>query len=378
MSDIMITKKTALYSVLHMFVDGICAFAMLGFFAGSDYTFPVFLVYNFCAFVLQLPIGIFLDGILLKYHKCSYIEYIPYIFAAAGIVITIAGAFVSPVILGTGNALYHVGGGVDTIREDYMLGKRGVLLGIFVAPGALGLYIGGQMAGMCTEYVLYVIAAGGMAAILLVILLVVIYKKYCDYNIENGYRSIEYSCTQEGIHSSRNMYNKRYSYILIICCFMVVVLRSYSGLGITMAWKSGAGMSVAAVMAVVLGKMSGGVLSAVYGTGRVVIISLIVAALCYIFSDNAFFGVVALYTFNMTMPVTLYLLVDRFRIYRGFFFGLLTVALYAGYLPAYYNIKFPVSDSYVAAGISAVSLILLVIAVYYLKRYMNDGADERS
>ena len=45
---------TALYSVLHFLVDGVCAWAMLGPLAGG---MESYLLYNFCAFVLQLPLG---------------------------------------------------------------------------------------------------------------------------------------------------------------------------------------------------------------------------------------------------------------------------------------------------------------------------------
>ena len=46
-------------------------------------------------------------------------------------------------LLGLGNALFHVGGGVDVIRD----GGKCEKLGIFVAPGAMGLYLGGLIAG---------------------------------------------------------------------------------------------------------------------------------------------------------------------------------------------------------------------------------------
>ena len=123
---------TGLYAAIHFLVDGICAWAMLGR-LGGDY--GGLLVYNFCAFALQLPLGAVLDR--LGGRK------MPLCFAAVGCALTILGALSHPAVLGLGNALFHVGGGVDVIRD----GGKCEKLGIFVAPGALGLSLGGLLAG---------------------------------------------------------------------------------------------------------------------------------------------------------------------------------------------------------------------------------------
>ena len=49
---------TMLYALLHFLVDGVCAWAMLGRLGGG---MEAFLLYNFCAFALQLPLGALLD-----------------------------------------------------------------------------------------------------------------------------------------------------------------------------------------------------------------------------------------------------------------------------------------------------------------------------
>ena len=96
---------TMLYSLLHFLVDGVCAWGMLGRFRGFD----AILLYNFCAFVLQLPLGAVLD----RFGR----RRMPMVFAAAGCGLTLLGACTSPLLLGLGNALFHVGGGVDVIRD---------------------------------------------------------------------------------------------------------------------------------------------------------------------------------------------------------------------------------------------------------------------
>ena len=54
---------TAIYSILHMFVDGVCALAMFGVFIPQENGYFYMLLYNFCAFALQMPLGIILDEI---------------------------------------------------------------------------------------------------------------------------------------------------------------------------------------------------------------------------------------------------------------------------------------------------------------------------
>ena len=141
------TRMTFLYSFLHLLVDGICAFAMFGKFLPLGNQAVDFLLYNFCAFALQMPFGAILD-LAEKQEKCPHTTKIPYFVAISGVLFTFLGTITHPVVLGIGNALFHVGGGVGTIHEDYTKHWQGKGLGIFVAPGALGLYLGTLAAKM--------------------------------------------------------------------------------------------------------------------------------------------------------------------------------------------------------------------------------------
>ena len=62
--------------------------------------------------------------------------------------------------------------------------------------------------------------------------------------------------------------------ILPLCCLLVVLLRSYLGMTVTFSWKTSMLGGLAAVLAVVLGKAAGGVLAARYGIVKVSTISL--------------------------------------------------------------------------------------------------------
>ncbi len=303
---------TAIYSVLHFLVDGVCAFAMATAFANDGY--EKFLIYNFCAFALQMPMGAVLDGMTL----CSKKNY-SMITAIFGVVLTIAGAFVHPALLGIGNALFHVGAGVSVIREDYAKGWSGQALGIFVAPGALGLFLGAQLAPKSSGIGFWL----GTAFVMLM-LSAWVWKKEPKY-----------------LKSVDNSERKAGSIGLLVFCFVIVVLRSYVGLAVDFPWKSTVFASTIGVLAVVLGKMAGGIVAARVGQWKTMVIALALAIVAYSFHVQMAPGVLALFLLNMTMPITLYLLVDNWRGLPGFSFGLLTFGLFLGFLPVYFGWQLP-------------------------------------
>lgn len=121
---------------------------------------------------------------------------------------------------------------------------------------------------------------------------------------------------------------------------------------------------LAAVLAVVLGKAAGGVLAARYGIVKVSTISLLMAAIAYLGAHLMPFGVAALFLFNMTMPITLYLMICQFPNMPGFSFGFLTFGLFLGFLPACFGLSAG-SDGHVAACVGSVlSLIILYAGIH--------------
>lgn len=453
---------TALYSVLHMLVDGVCALAMFGWFMEKEQGYLYILLYNFCAFALQMPLGAWLDLRLLRMQRklywkvqstseegclmsgkscrmseadcrmsgescrmsgadCTMTEACrlvsgenreAYRFAVAGVVLTFLGAFTHPVILGMGNALFHVGGGVDVIRQDRAKGWKGKALGIFVAPGALGLFLGKLAADRVILWNITKEAAGllfpGLLAIgLLVGLYMVIgrveeklYEKKLGIGSETGsaksetgksgllksetgkYETVKsetgrYKAAKSGLmlagFRKRYMLHRR-DFRIIFCCFLVVILRSYVGMAVTFPWKTALGWSFAGVLAVVFGKMAGGILAVWLGRKRVIYFSLGLGAVCYLFGNQPAAGIAAQFLFNMTMPLTLYLLVDTYPKMKGFFFGLLTFGLFLGFVPVYLGLTFPVSGTLTGAVGSLISLGLLYAADREADRENADAA----
>lgn len=71
------------------------------------------------------------------------------------------------------------------------------------------------------------------------------------------------------------------------------------------------------------------------GPRRAALWSLGLAAGMYLASALPLPGVLAVFLFNMTMPVTLWAAARFMPGAKGFAFGLLTFALFLGYLPSY-------------------------------------------
>lgn len=386
---------TFLYSVLHMLVDGICALTMFGLFlAGEDGYFQI-LVYNFCAFALQMPFGVLLDrwyaastrssefihdsaevysslptsihpslgspqskkdvsvldgtiaqrnvdkgmGTNGQSRKSGRWELDPACLTAiAGVLFTIAGAFTNPAILGIGNALFHVGGGVGCIKEDMRKNWKGKGLGIFVAPGALGLYLG----TLAAKQGLWMAGYLGTGALLLLL---------CAGTLcAAGYQGKKKAAGENGRSGDLKA---------LVCCLVVVVLRSYIGMAVFFPWKTSVAAGCLAVLAVVGGKAAGGFAAAKYGGMRTAVVSLAAAAGCYLFSSSMPVGLAALFLFNMTMPVTLYWMVRSMPEMPGLAFGFLTFALFLGFLPVYFGLIPAVGSHVVGCAGSVLSLILL-------------------
>ena len=357
--------QTFFYSILHFLTDGLCALALYSRYGENGQWALYVLLYDFCAFVLQMPFGAFLDSLKRKLPGKTA-RRLPYFCALLGAVLTAAGAFLHPVILGLGNALFHVGGGIGTIEEDREKQRGGAALGIFVAPGALGLYLGsvyGQRGG-AQQLPALLLTAAVYLLLFLVFGMLSGRKEKEEKNGETGSFGKGAGRTAAGPLPQAD----RAAAAAAALCFLVVVLRSYAGFSVTFSWKTGFLAGFACTLAVVLGKMAGGILAARFGTERIMTVSLILAALGYLFSEQPAAGVAALFFFNMTMPVTLYMIADRFRGLEGFSFGLLTVALFLGVFPALFGLEPLLPGRWLGAAVSLASLVMLLVSARLLER----------
>lgn len=346
--------KTAGLSALHFLVDGVCAVFMFSLFIPQKNGYEYILLYNFCAFVLQLPLGILLD---LLNKKKAMKRYAEPAFIILSLLLLYFGKL-HPAILGVGNALFHTGAGVSVMGLDERSGWKGRGLGTFVAPGALGLYLGAFIGNTLDTD-----AAGVLVDILFlisgIILLIIL---FCNEMRKKPAVSVGLAEGRENTEGHRVPFGA--VALVSVICFLVVILRSYVGFSVAFEWKQGFIYGLAAVLAVVLGKVAGGFLSAGFGMKNTITVSLLGAAALYCLGQNIFFGLAALFLFNMTMPITLYMLAGVLKGRPGLSFGLLTAALFVGFLPVWLEVPLPfnIPSEMLGAIGSAASLILLLWA----------------
>ena len=333
-------RSLTVFAFAHFFVDFACAFAVFSQYLGDNRWVTLLLIYNFCAFALQMPLGVVTDTIQknrfvamagLLTVACSFlISGIPYFFAAA---------------IGLGNALFHVGAG-----RDVLCASRGRFsaLGIFVSPGALGLFCGAFLGkanlAVSTHLLSILIAAALMS------LAVVIHLKLKDFKLR-----IPDDITKEKLP---------YILIAVLCLFVVVCLRSYVGMALSFPWKTTVWWSLGTVFALASGKALGGLLADRFGATRTSLVSLGLCAVLAVFWRNPVFGIASVLLFNMTMPISLGAVVRHMPARPGFGFGILTFSLFIGVLPSIFgstarNWFMPLGF----AGASVVSAVLLSVGL---------------
>ena len=294
-----------IYSLVHCVVDLSCA-AYLSSMVVTSFD-PIHIamfvtLYNSLAFILQWPFGILFNN----KNKNAYVSMLGCILILLGYVF--GKIILLPVLLiGVGNALFHIGGGIDILNIS---NKKASKIGIYVAPGALGLFIGTNINKL--KYPIFIVI------ILLILSIVALY--YLGKNTETKIKQKEIGILDLKLSKQIVVY-----FILIAIC-----IRGLLGFLLNYSWKSDFSLALILVIMVVLGKMLGGVLADKFGLGKVGVVSLFLSAILFIFSfDSIIIAMISVFLFNMTMPLTLILLANYLDHY-GLAFGLNTTALAIG------------------------------------------------
>ena len=297
-------KMLFLYSLTHFWVDLSCALLVFRTLAGGVDFALCLLLYNFCAFALQMPFGLLAD----RLDRNGVVS-------AAGCALTalayfLPGTVPAAVAAGVGNALFHLGGGIDVLNRS---GEQAWALGVFVSPGALGLFLG-TLWGRGTAPGLLLAPAG---LLLLGGAVLWLYRRIFG-TLRSGNAPADLDAPG--------------GYGVLLPLFLVVVLRSYLGMVMSFPWKKGS-WAFGVVCALVLGKAAGGFLGDRLGMVRASALSLGLPAVLFLLSGSPWAGTAAVLLFNMTMPITLWAAARLLP--PGLAFGTLTFALFLGFLPSW-------------------------------------------
>lgn len=324
-------KLLALYSASHFWVDLSCAVLVFRMLSGTPDFMLCLLLYNFCAFALQMPFGLLAD----RLDRNGLIAALGCGIAALACLVPVP--VISAITAGTGNALFHLGGGIDVLNQSR---DRAWALGVFVSPGALGLFLG-TLWGKAAAPGIWIVPA---VLVLLAVITIILYRHIFPH-FHSGNAPVDLTAPD--------------GYAKLIPLFLVVVLRSYMGMNQTFAWKSGGQWALILTLALVLGKTAGGFAMDQAGPRQASAWSLGLAAAFYLASALPVPGTLAVFLFNMTMPITLWAAAKSVPGAKGFTFGLLTFALFLGCLPSFLGWPNLLTGPIGYAAIAAVSLVLL-------------------
>jgi len=323
-----VKRTLAICCVGHFWVDFACAFLLFRTLRLESDWEELLICYNFCAFAVQMPLGLLADR-LGQDHRV----------AASGTVLValaygISGfPWLTAILTGLGNAAFHVGAGLETLSLSR---DRAGPLGLFVSPGAIGLFLG-VLCGKSTWIPLWALP----------VILVVTAAALIGTGIPRCAPPL--GCEGAKIRAIG---------VPLLMLLAVVVLRSYVGMSLTFPWKSEGRWALVLTLALAAGKAAGGYLADHFGFLRVAGGSLLLAAILLFGAGNSVCGTAAVFLFNMTMPLTLWAVAQLLPEIRGFAFGLLTFGLFLGFLPV--ALGAPGLSGSMAAAWALVSLVLLL------------------
>ena len=311
------------------------------------------LLYDIVAFTLQLPIGIALDQL----DKNSYAALLSYALVGAGVILSLVPIALlewpAILLLAIGNALFHSAGGLSVLNISQ---KHAGPSGIFIATGAIGVFLGTQSAQMERLQIAFSLLVLLFLCALITLVVQKVNKKY--WNVHNASFDIP--------RLSSN------TLLAIALLSLVVALRSYVGMVMAFPWKSEMLLLVLSILGVFAGKALGGVVADRIGFRTTAIFSLIVAATLFVPSwEIPVMGLLGVFFFNFTMSITLASLANILPNAKGTAFGLASFSLAVGALPALAG--FRIEHPLMLSAMSLVSAFALGVGLTLVKDSVATG-----
>ena len=347
------TKKYAILSVIslsHFIVDTACIMMVVNLTKIDSPAFiAVFLIllYDLIAFSTQPIFGYLSD----RFNKPTQIAAIGCILTAVGLILYPL-PYLAIVVSGIGNALFHVGGGVISLKLDP--GKAWAP-GIFISTGTMGVFIG------------TVLGKQAYMPLLLISLLVLLAGAHLFMKVPLKELPIR-------VQSNRT-YGKVFSLALFLILFTVFI-RSFTGMGITYTWKADIKLAFVMAICIMLGKALGGILFDRFGLIKVPMAGLILSVPCLIIGFTyPLAGFIGMLLFNLTMPVTLLLTTKLFPGYEGLGFGMTVLALSIGTVPVFSGLRLT-SGFMIAVTILVSALALFLGDKLINKQNQNNALEE--
>lgn len=292
--------RLALYAFSHFALDMCCFAALYAGAVKSDHAALLVLLYNALAFGLQAPLGALTDRLD---------DVRPAAVLGLGLVAVGAMAmenyFVCVLLLGIGNALFHVSGAVAVLRERPGDALRA---GVYVAPGALGVALGILGASTGTD-------ARAMCVLLMLVCVFLILA--VGPGAPRGCSIVETPHEPPVLGAGA-----------IMLCLATIGVRSFGGFSAELA-----NLLLLGAFSAFLGKLLGGVIARKLNWGVLALLGVGIGGLIMAFFPGRGFVYFGVFLFNLAMPLTLSTVMKSLPGRTGLGFGLTTLALLLGWLP---------------------------------------------
>lgn len=346
-----ISSSLFVYGIAHCLVDAVCAGVL--FTIWNEQVFSVamttylFIIYNVLAFGSQVILGFLIDN--LKAPRLS--AFLGIIITGISTLIFLPQPVLAVILAGIGNALFHVGGGIISLN---LTPRKATAPGVFVAPGALGLMVG-TLLGKSGNF----IAWPFLLAMVTLCVLIFLVPKPAIYGVQSE------PGQKQGF---------KIEYIIYLVLF-VIAIRSVVGFAVGFPWKSDVNLLVLLTLSIVLGKGIGGFLADRFGWTLTAVGSLVASIPLLTLSVNIpVFGMIGMFLFNITMPVTLTMISNMIPGKPGVAFGLTCSALLLGVLPAFSEIKSQLNNLVFIDAFIVISAIVLYVGLsYYHRGQLTNG-----
>ncbi|MDR2755273.1 MAG: hypothetical protein LBC20_06165 [Planctomycetaceae bacterium] len=348
-----ISLTVFIYSVSHLFVDAaslVCYFTLLSDFC-DDYWIQViiFLSYGIIAFVTQSPLGLLADylnrPVLISVVGCLLIAVTPFFMELPILVL---------LLVGIGNSLFHVGGGIITLS---LAKGRATIPGFFVAPGTIGVMIGVFLGQEPIGTHLF------FTVLLLILATIMLATGRPFWRITN----INHVFCSD---SKKTEIVVPIILIAVFLLFLTIIMRSLVSAILTSPDINKSSIDEINILlygisvAIFAGKMSGGFLADYLGWRYFLSVALCLSAILFYVSTFCIWLIIpAVFLLNMTMPITVTAISNLLPRFPGFAFGLATLGYLVGvYLAMVCN---PVGDVIFIFDLLTTVLFFIGISVYY-------------
>ncbi len=335
------------YSIIHGIMD-FCSITIILYSINihhlSTQTALLFTVlYAIFAFGLQPIFGLLLD----KFQTTQNAVLIGILLVLGAFALHSIDVFFTVLLAGVGSALFHTAGGSISLN---IAPTKSAPPGIFAAPGVAGLILGMTI---------------GISATLILWPFIILLLISSVFVLSSPIPAINYAKVSQ---VSKISYFK----MIIILLLFVLAVRSIYGLKIVFMWRENITLLYTLTMAIVTGKIIGGLTADKFGWIKMSILTLIVATpLIVFFPTTPVLAVIGVFLFSMTMPLPVTALSNMLPGRSAFVFGLTEFFLLFQYLSNNTSFTAPWT-SFLIITISMFALLTALTLLYpYFKHNLK-------